>query len=175
MQTKKLSDEKKPPQESAQQKRKRQSEEIERLTKELADKNDKYLRALADYQNYQKRMEKELVAHADDLKRKYLTEILDLQELLKKASEDADPKTGLKLLLGNLDKFLEKEGVTYIDCKGKPFDHTVHHAISTVEPKDYEEGTVVDEVKKGYKLGDKLLRPCQVIVAKKKEEPTREV
>jgi len=175
MATKKPSDTKRPPLESAQQKLKRQQDEIQRLTQELAEKNDKFLRALADYQNYQKRSEKELVTHEDDLKKKYLTEILDLQELLKQASEDADPKTGLKLLLGNLDKFLEKEGVTYIDCKGKPFDHTVHHAISTVEPKDCEDGTVVEEVKKGYRLGDKLLRPCQVIVAKKKEEPTREV
>jgi len=175
MPTKKPGDAKKPPLESASQKLKRQQDEIQRLTQELADKNDRYLRALADYQNYQRRMDKELVAREDDLKKKYLTEILDYQELLRQAYEDADPKPGLKLLLSNLEKLLEKEGVTYIDCKGKPFDHTVHHAISTVEPKDCEEGTVVEEVKKGYKLGDKLLRPCQVIVAKKKEEPTHEV
>jgi molecular chaperone GrpE len=175
MTTKKPSDAKKPREESAQQKLKKQGEEIERLTRELTEKNDKYLRALADYQNYQKRMDKELVAHEDTLKRRYLTEILDLQELLKKAAEDADPKTGLRMLLANLEKFLEKEGVCYIDCQGKPFDHTLHHAISTVEPKDCEEGTVVEEVKKGYRLGDKLLRPSQVIVAKKNEEPTNEV
>ena len=175
MPTKKPSDTRKPPQESAQQKLKKQHEEIQRLTQELAEKNDKYLRAFADYQNYQKRMEKELLICEDEQKKKYLSEILDFEDLLKKAYEDADPKTGLKLLLSNLEKFLEKEGVTYIECKGKPFDHTVHHAISTVEPKDCEDGTVVEEIKKGYRLGGKLLRPCQVIVAKKKEEPTSEV
>jgi molecular chaperone GrpE len=175
MPTKKPGEAKKPPHETVQQKIKKQDEELHRLYQELTEKNDRYLRALADYQNYQKRMEKELLAHEEELKKKYLTEILDLEELLKKASEDADPKNGLKLLLSNLEKFLEKEGVTYIDCKGRPFDHNVHHAISTVEPTSCEEGTVVEEVKKGYRLGEKLLRPCQVIVAKKKEEPTSEV
>lgn len=162
-------------QESLQRSIKELEGQLQALQAEVADKNDKYLRALADYQNYQKRMEKEGATREENLKRKYLSEILDLQELLRKASEDADPKIGLKLILSNIEKLLEKEGVTYIESKGKPFDHTVHHAISTVEPKDCEEGTVVEEVKKGYRLGEKLLRPCQVIVAKKKVEPKSEV
>jgi molecular chaperone GrpE len=175
MPTKKPSDTRKQMQESLQRSIKELEGQLQALQAEVADKNDKYLRALADYQNYQKRMEKEGATREENLKRKYLSEILDLQELLRKASEDADPKIGLKLILSNIEKLLEKEGVTYIESKGKPFDHTVHHAISTVEPKDCEEGTVVEEVKKGYRLGEKLLRPCQVIVAKKKVEPKSEV
>lgn len=169
MPIKKPSETKKPSQETLHQKLKKSEEDLKRLEQEVAEKNDKYLRTLADFQNYQKRMDKELLAREEEQKKKYLSMILDFQELLKKAYEDMDPKEGLKLLLGNLEKFLEKEGVTYITCKGKPFDHTVHHAISTVEPENCGEGIVVDEVKKGYMLGDKLLRPCQVIVAKKKE------
>ena len=175
MPTKKPSDTKKPPHETLQNKIRKQEEELRRLGQELTEKNDKYLRALADFQNYQKRMEKELLACEDQQKKKYLSEILDFQELLKKAYEDKDPKSGLKLLLSNLERFLEKEGVIYIECKGKPFDHTVHHAISTVEPLNCEEGTVVEEIKKGFRLGEKLLRPSQVIVAKKKEEQKSEV
>jgi len=175
MPTKKPSDTKKPPHETLQNKIRKQEEELRRLGQELTEKNDKYLRALADFQNYQKRMEKELLACEDEQKKKYLSEILDFQELLKKAYEDKDPKSGLKLLLSNLERFLEKEGVTYIECKGKPFDHTVQHAISTVEPQNCEDGTVVEEIKKGYRLGERLLRPCQVIVAKKKEEQKSEV
>lgn len=152
------------------QKIKKLEEDIQQLKQEVANKNDMYLRTLADLQNYQKRMEKELLARDDEQKKKYLSMVLDFQELLKKAYDDPTPKEGLKLLLNNLEKFLEKEGVTYIDCKGKPFNHTVQHAISTVEPVNCEEGIVVEEVKKGYMLGDKLLRPCQVIVAKKNEE-----
>ncbi len=169
MPTKKQSDTKKPSQDTNQGKIKKLEEDIVKLQNEVNEKNDKYLRALADYQNYQKRMEKEIICGEEELKKKYLLELLDFQELLKKAYEDPDPKNGLKLLLCNLEKFLEKEGVTAIECKGKPFNHMVHHAISTVEPQNCEEGTIVDEIKKGYMIGEKLLRPGQVIVAKKKE------
>jgi len=169
MPTKKQNDTKKPSPDTNQGKIKKLEEDIVKLHNEVNEKNDKYLRALADYQNYQKRMEKELLACEEEQKKKYLLEILDFHELLKKAYEDPDPKNGLKLLLCNLDKFLEKEGVTPLECKGKPFDHMVHHAISTVEPQNCEEGTIIDEVKKGYMIGEKLLRPGHVIVAKKKE------
>ena len=169
MPTKKPTEPKKPAQETVQNKIKKLEEELLQLRTEVNDKNDRYLRTLADYQNYQKRMEKELLACEEEQKKKYLLEILDFQELLKKAYEDPDPKDGLKLLLCNLEKFLQKEGVTAIECKGKPFNHMVHFAISTVEPQNCEEGTIVDEIKKGYMIGEKLLRPSQVIVAKKKE------
>jgi molecular chaperone GrpE len=169
MPTKKPTNTKKNTQETLHQTIKKLEEDITRLQADVNDKNDKYLRTLADYQNYQKRRDKELLCREDELKKKYLTELLDFQELLKKAYEDNNPKEGLKLLIGNLDKFLEKEGVRYIECKGKPFDYTHQHAISTIEKEDCAEGTVLDEVKKGYMMGDKLLRPCQVIVTKKKE------
>lgn len=147
---------------------KKLKEENAQLHQELLDKNDTYLRTLADFQNYQKRMEKELQAQIEETKKKYLLELLDLAELLKKAYEDSDPKPGLKLLLGNLDKLLEKEGITYIDCKGKPFNHQLHSAVSTIEQAECVDGTILDEIKKGYLVGEKLLRPSHVIVAKKK-------
>jgi len=169
MPTKKNSEPKKPAQENLHQKIKKLEEELQKIQQEVTEKNDKYLRTLADYQNYQKRMEKERLNHEDELRKKYLSEFLDLQDLLKKASEDVNPQEGLKLIINNLDKFFEKEGVKYIECKGKPFDYLVHHAISTVEQDDCVEGTVVDEIKKGYMVGEKILRPSQVIVTKKKE------
>jgi molecular chaperone GrpE len=168
MPTKKPTGTKKNTQETAQSGIKKLEEENTQLRQELMDKNDKYLRTLADFQNYQKRMEKELQVQKEDIKRKYLLELLDLTELLKKAYEDSDPKSGLKLLLENLDKFLEKEGITYIDCKGKPFNYQFHHAVSTIEQSECVEGTILDEIKKGYLVGEKLLRPAHVIVAKKK-------
>jgi len=169
MPTKKPTDTKKHMQETLQNKIKEFEDELQKLKTEVAEKTDKYLRTLADYQNYQKRMEKDLLACEEEQKKKYLLELLDFQELLKKASEDPDPKNGLNLLLCNLDKFLKKEGVIAIECKGKPFNHMVHFAISTIEPQNCEEGIIVDEIKKGYMIGEKLLRPSQVIVAKKKE------
>jgi molecular chaperone GrpE len=168
MPTKKPTDTKKNTQETAHHTIKKLEEENTRLHQELIDKNDKYLRTLADFQNYQKRMEKELQAQKEDIKKKYLLELLDLTELLKKAYEDPEPKLGLKLLLENLDKFLKKEGITYIDCKGKPFNYQIHNAVSTIEQSDCVDGTILDEIKKGYLVGEKLLRPSHVIVAKKK-------
>ncbi len=168
MPTKKPTDTKKNTQETAHRTIKKLEEENTQLHQELMDKKDKYLRTLADFQNYQKRIEKELQAQKEDIKKKYLLELLDLTELLKKAYEDTDPKSGLKLLLENLDKFLEKEGITYIDCKGKPFNYQLHNAVSTIEQSECDDGTILDEVKKGYLVGEKLLRPAHVIVAKKK-------
>jgi molecular chaperone GrpE len=168
MPTKKPNVTKKNIQETAHHTIKKLEEENTRFHQELIDKNNKYLRTLADFQNYQKRMEKELHAQKEDIKKKYLLELLDLTELLKKAYEDSDPKSGLKLLLENLDKFLEKEGITYIDCKGKPFNYQLHNAVSTIEQSECVDGIILDEIKKGYLVGEKLLRPAHVIVAKKK-------
>jgi molecular chaperone GrpE len=168
MPTKKSTSTKKNTQETAQHTIKKLEEENTQLHQELMDKNDKYLRTLADFQNYQKRMEKELHAQKEEIRKKYLLTLLDLTELLKKAYEDSDPKSGLKLLLENLDKFLENEGITYIDCKGKPFNYQLHNAVSTIEQSDCVDGTILEEIKKGYLVGEKLLRPAHVIVAKKK-------
>ena len=171
MPTKKTTETKKTPQENLSIKIKKLEEELTRLKTEITEKNDKYLRILADYQNYEKRAEKEKTNCEEELKRKYLLYILDFHELLKKAYEDESPKEGLKILTTTLEKFLQQEGIQYIECKGKPFDHCVHHAISVIEKDDCTDGIIIDEIKKGYMASGKLLRPSQVIVVKKKETP----
>jgi molecular chaperone GrpE len=161
---------KKTSQEPLQNKIKKLEETIQQLQAEVSEKNEKYLRTLADYQNAQKRMEKECVTREDELKKRLFLQLLDFQELLKKAAGDPNPSEGIKLLIANFEKFFEKEGVKSIESLGKPFDHSIHHAVSIVEKDDCTDDTVLDEVKKGYMLGDKLLRPSQVIVGKKKIE-----
>jgi molecular chaperone GrpE len=168
MSAKKIPEKKKGMQNSIQNKVKNLEDTLQQLQQELKEKNDKLLRSYADLQNYQKRMEKELAALEDEIKKKYLVEIIDLYELLKKAYEDNDPKSGLKLILNNLDALFEREQVKYIDCVGKTFDHKIHHAISTVEKENCMDGEIIKEAKKGYYLGGNLLRPSQVVVAKKK-------
>jgi molecular chaperone GrpE len=168
MSTKKISEKKKGMQNSLQNKVKNLEEKVQQLQQELKEKNDKLLRSYADLQNYQKRMEKEISAREEEIKKKYLVEIIDLREMLKKAYDDNDPKQGLKLILNNLDTFCEHEQVKSIDSMGKIFDHKIHHAISTVEKENCTDGEIIEEVKKGYCLGEKLLRPSQVVVAKKK-------
>ncbi len=142
-------------------------DEINKLKREAKEKDDKLLRSYADLQNYQKRTEKESQYKENETKKKYLSELIELKEILKKAYEDKDPRAGLQLMLNNLENFFEKEQIKYIDCVGKIFDHNIHHAVTTIEKNDCEDGTIVEEVKKGYLIDDKLLRPSQVIVAKK--------
>ncbi len=143
--------------------------EIQNLKTNIKEKEDKLLRSYADLQNYQKRMQKELKINEDELKKKYLSEILDLKELLEKAMNDENPKEGLNLLLKNINIFLEKEEIKCIDCVGKKFDHNIHHAITTINKDSCEDDTIIEELKKGYMICDKLLRPSHVIVAKNNE------
>jgi molecular chaperone GrpE len=145
-------------------------EEIIKLKQEIKDKDDKLLRNYAEFQNYQKRMQKELNFKEDELKKKYLLELLDLKELLEKAYEDKDPKEALKLLLKNINNFFEKEEIKLIECMGKSFDHNLHHAVTTIEKDDCEDDIIIEEVKKGYMINEKLLRPSHVIVTKKENK-----
>ncbi len=149
---------------------KKLKKEIKELKQLIIEKDNKLLRTRADLENFQKRIEKELISKEEEIKKKYLNEIVDLVEILKKAYEDKNPKQGLKLILSNLDKLFEKEDIKYIDCMGKSFNHELHHAVTSLEKNDCESDTIIEEVKKGYMIGDRLLRPSQVIVAKKKEE-----
>ncbi len=142
--------------------------EIEKLKQELNEKNDKLLRSYADLQNYQKRIEKEMTCKEEETRKKYLLEIIDLYELLKKAYENANPKDGIQAIIQNIQHLLEIEQITTIDCVGKSFDHFCHYAISTIEKNDCKDGQIVDEIKKGYMIGNKILRPSQVVVAKNK-------
>jgi len=143
-------------------------QEIEKLKKELNEKNDKLLRSYADLQNYQKRIEKEISTKEEEIRKKYLLEIIDLFELLQKAYENSNPKDGIQAILQNIKHMLDLEQITIIDCLGKSFDHYCHHAISSIEKNDCQDGQIVDEVKKGYRIGNKILRPSQVVVAKNK-------
>ena len=149
--------------------------EIRKLKHEIKEKEDKLIRSYADFQNLQKRMEKELQIKEEETKRKYLSELLDLNELLKKAYEDNNPKEGLKLLMNNIKNFFEKEQIKSIDCVGEKFDHNLHHAVTTIEKDDCEDETIIEEVKKGFMINDRLLRPSHVIVAKNKKNEKSEV
>jgi len=143
-------------------------EKIEHLKLELIEKEDLLLRSYADYQNYRKRKEKELQLNKTEIQKKYLSELIDIKELLNKAYTDKNPKKGLKLIIKNLENFLEREQIRYIECIGKTFDHKIHHAVTTVKKNDCKEETILEEVKKGYLINDDLLRPSHVIVSKKK-------
>lgn len=145
-------------------------EELDKVSQELKNQKDKLLRCYADFDNYKKRIQKEKKSNEHDLKKIYLSELLDLKELFLQALDDDDPKEGLRILFNKLERFFESENIKYIECIGKSFNHELHHAISTIDKLDTEDNIIIEEIKKGYLVGDMVLRPSHVIVSKKKCE-----
>jgi len=151
-------------------------DEKERLTAELQEINDKYLRLYAEFENYKKRVNKdkeELVKYGNESLLYEIVPVIDnLDMALKHASDNvsAGVVQGVEITLKELQKTLEKFGLSPIDAYGKPFDPLIHHAMTQVERDDIDEKTVVEEFRKGYMLRDKVLRPSLVAVSKKPVE-----
>ena len=149
------------------------ADEAQRLA-EAEAKRDEYLdllqRTKADFENYRKRAirdQERLVAHAHERLVKELLPILDdLERALEaaEAHEEAKLVDGVKLVQKSLRKALEKEGLAEIDADG-PFDPHVHEAMLTQPGNGAESGSVLEVVQRGYRLGDKVVRPAKVIVA----------
>jgi molecular chaperone GrpE len=148
-------------------------DEKERLTAELQEINDKYLRLYAEFENYRKRVNKdkeELVRYGNESLLYELLPVIDnLEMALNHASNNVSEGLvqGVEITLKELQKTLEKFGLSVIEANGKPFNPLVHHAMTQVERDDVEEKTVVEEFRKGYMFRDKVLRPSFVAVSKK--------
>jgi molecular chaperone GrpE len=142
--------------------------------KEKKDNWDRYLRAAADMENLRKRQKRELEDAKFDTKNKVLKEMLPVVDNLERAIEHAagagekNPIVeGVQLVLRQFTTAFERLEVTPIDAQGQPFDPNLHEAISQQE-SDLAPGTVVQVLQRGYKAGDRLLRPSLVVVAKAK-------
>jgi len=152
------------------------ADEKERLTAELREANDKYVRLYAEFENYKRRVNKdkeELIKYGSENLLYELLPVIDhLEMALKHASNDVSSGLvqGVEITLKELKKTLEKFGLIEIEAYGKPFDPLVHHAMSQVERDDVDEKIVVEEFRKGYMLKDKVLRPSLVAVSKKPME-----
>ena len=135
---------------------------------------DRLQRLAAEFDNFRKRSAREqagLIERANERLVKELIPVLDdLGRALEAAEEHEGAKLeeGVRLVQRALADVLAKEGLAEIDTDGK-FDPHVHEALLS-QPSDAEEGTVIEVVQKGYKLGDRVLRPARVVVAAVKEE-----
>ncbi len=141
---------------------------------QLRELNDKYLRLYAEYENYRKKAAKDREELAKYIREEIMYEILPsldhLEIALKHASEEEGSGglgQGVEMTLRELLRTLEKFGLKPIEAKGKPFDPQYHHAISQVETDEAEDKTVLEEFRKGYMYGDKVLRASMVSVARK--------
>lgn len=143
---------------------------------ESKELQEKAARQQAEFDNFRKRLEKEkseAVKYANETLLEALLPVIDNFELGLIAAENAsDAKSiamGMKMVKTQLDKFIEESGMTAIDATGQPFDPNLHEAVSEKESADHPEGTVIEQSRKGYKLGDRLIRPATVVVAKTPE------
>jgi molecular chaperone GrpE len=135
----------------------------------VEENDDRLLRLAADFENYKKRAAREraeYIAHANERLVAELLPILDdLERALSAAEEhqEAQLEDGVRLVHRSLAALLERYGVTPIETDGK-FDPHVHEALLS-QPSEAEEGSVIDVVQKGYKLGERVVRPARVVVA----------
>lgn len=160
--------------------------ELEKLKKEATDAKDKYLRLLAEQENTRKRLQKEreqLIQYAlQNVITEFLSPIDHLENALMFTEQMSDEVKhwghGFRMILGQFKDLLNQNGVHPIVSVGKPFDPHFHEAIETVETDEYPPGTVVEESIKGYKMGDRTIRPARVKVSKapntSKEEKNEE-
>jgi molecular chaperone GrpE len=137
---------------------------------EAEENYNKFLYAMADFENYKKRIERQLAEIALSGKRSVLIKLLPVLDNLERAVtfEDSDGlRGGLQATLRMFETALASEGVKTVSLKGLPFNPRLAEAIATQPaPEGVAEDTVLDEACKAYTIGDEVLRPAQVVVAK---------
>ena len=137
----------------------------------IAELNERIVRLTADFDNFRKRAQREkdeARQFANQGLLEKLLPVLDNFEMALTAVKDADPsvRDGVQMILDQLLGVLKESGVEPVDATGKPFDPNLHEALSQEETTEVEEGTVGQQVQRGYKLNDRLVRPARVVVAK---------
>lgn len=152
------------------------AEQIEDLTARAAkaEENwDRYVRAVAELDNYRKRVARErteLVQQANERLIRDLLPVLDNFEAALAAATSVEQfesfKTGVGLILAQLRQVLRAAGVQEIDARGQPFDPAQHEALAHQDSAEVPDGHVLQQVRKGYRLNGRLLRPASVIVAR---------
>jgi molecular chaperone GrpE len=150
--------------------------EVEALKSQLAEAESKaieykdgWARAQAEFQNYKKRIERDneltYASMKGDIIKKVLPVLDDLELALQNRPADDAWANGIELIVRKLQNILESEGVKRIEAKGAAFDPNFHDAITHEPSEEVESGHVIDVVRNGYTLGERVIRPASVRVA----------
>lgn len=149
------------------------ADELEQVKAEAAEYLDGWQRARAEFANYKKRIDREnedaRARITGEIITRYLGVIDDLERALSRAPEDETCQEwikGIELIYQKLLAILDAEGIESIEAEGERFDPNLHEAISYEESETHEEGTVIEVTQRGYRLGDRILRPAMVRVAR---------
>ena len=147
---------------------KKLEEKLQKAESDLAAMNDKYLRMIAEYDNYRKRSAKEKENTYADAYGDAITAILPVIDNLERAlmfSEGEALTEGVKMTLKQFEDTMSRLGVNAYGERGDAFDPMIHNAIMQVEDAELGENTIADVLQKGYKKGDKVIRHAMVKVA----------
>jgi molecular chaperone GrpE len=146
--------------------------ELEEAAKSAQAYKDQFLRKAAEFENYKRRSEAEYLNTVKNANEGLITALLpiveDLTRSLKSGTGQTDGEAfyrGVELIYQKLMKILESQGLAPFDSAGKPFDVDYHDALLQVARDDVPPGTVIEEIARGYKLNDKVLRHARVIVS----------
>ena len=153
------------------------AQEVEELRTRAAERDDlldKLQRTKADFINYQKRQERERGRWADEARRSFASRVLPVVDDLELAlnaprGSNADVQAllrGVEMVHAKLAAALREESIVPFESLGKPFDPAYHEGIARVERPDVAEHTIVEVLRKGYLIGDRVLRPARVAVAR---------
>ncbi len=157
------------------------SQELEQKTKEATAANEKYLRTYADFENYRKRMQRDLADFRKYANEQFALELLTVVDhlglALKHAEESGENaqgmQKGVELVYKQLREALEKFGVKQFSAEGEPFDPAQHDAMMQVVTDEVPENTVVQVMQDGYLYHEKVLRHAKVGVSKKQDSESR--
>ena len=142
---------------------------IDPKQQELDELNDRYKRVLAEFENYKKRSSKERETLYNsilgDIVETFLPIIDNLENALKVETQDAEYKKGVELVLKQFKDILKAKGVEEIPALGETFDPSLHEAVSSVQDPDKNAKEIVQEYRKGYKIGSRVIRHSMVVVA----------
>jgi molecular chaperone GrpE len=149
------------------------SEGAAELAQEIEKHKDAALRARADLDNYRKRVAREkedAIRYANNSLLESLLPIVDNFELGLEAAKNAKDASGivqgLEIVRKQLEDFLRDHGVEVVNAVGDPFDPNLHEAVAHEPNAEIDEGTVVRQIRRGFKLKDRLIRPATVVVSK---------
>ena len=142
---------------------------IDPKQQELDELNDRYKRVLAEFENYKKRSgkERETLYNSilSDIVEVFLPIVDNLENALKIETQDIEYKKGIELVLKQFKDILKTKGVEEIPTIGETFDPSLHEAVSSIQDPDKNEKEIVQEYRKGYKIGSKVIRHSMVVVA----------
>ena len=150
---------------------KKVDEKVIELNKENSDLKDKWQRALADYQNLERQTKVEISQRVSSKTNGLLLSFINIYEDFVRAedslSKDKINTDGIQAVIKNMENLLSENNIKPIDAIGEIFDPQIHEAVSMVEDDTLDEGTITQEISKGYLSGKAILKPSKVIVSKK--------